>query len=67
MSRRFGRPPIYPFGPMDIGDVVTLDVPTSADVKRVCSNASQYGLRHDRAYTCKTDRATRQMTITRVR
>ena len=67
MSRCFGRPPVYPFGPMDIGDVVTLDVPTSADVKRVCSNVSQYGLRHGRAYACKTDRATRQMTITRVR
>lgn len=67
MSRCFGRPPVYLFGPMDIGDVVTLDVPTSADVKRICTNVSQYGRRHDRGYRCKTDRQTRVMTITRVR
>ncbi len=52
---------------MAVGDCVTLDAPTSADVKRIARNVSQYGRRHDRGYRCKTDRQTRVMTITRVR
>jgi len=30
-------------------------------------NASQYGLRHDRGFTCRTHTKTRIMTVTRVR
>lgn len=63
----FGRPTTYPFAAMDVGESVTLDVPTAADVKRIARNASQYGLRHNRGYRCKTDRDTRVMTVTRVR
>jgi hypothetical protein len=63
----FGRPATYPFGAMAVGDICTLPVPTAADVKRIARNASQYGLRHDRFYSCRTDRATRLMTITRIR
>ena len=66
-SKPFGRPPTYPLGPMAVGDCVTLPAPTGADVKRIARNVSQYGLRNDRYYRCKTDRATRLMTITRVR
>ena len=65
--KRFGRPPTYPFANMAIGDAVTMPAPTAADVKRIARNASQYGMRNDRFYRCKTDRQTRVMTITRVR
>ena len=67
VSNPFGRPTTYPFAAMDVGESVTLDVPAAADVKRIARNASQYGLRHDRGYRCKTDRVTRTMTVTRVR
>ena len=67
VSNPFGRPTTYPFAAMDVGESVKLDVPTAADVKRIARNASQYGLRHDRGYRCKTNRETRVMTVTRVR
>lgn len=64
-SKTFGRPPIYPLGPMAVGDRITLPAPTSADIKRIARNVSQYGLRNDRCYRCRTkDGVT---TITRVR
>ena len=65
--KRFGRPSLYSFPDLAVGESVEVPVPTPRDVKRMCSNASQYGMRHDRAFRCKTDRQTRVMTITRVR
>ena len=65
--KRFGRPRTYPLHQMDVGDCAHMEVPTAADVKRVCRNVSQYGLRYDRFYRCSTDRKTRRMTITRIR
>ena len=62
-----GRPSPYGFPDLAVGESVDVPVPTPADVKRMCANASQYGRRHDRAYRCKTDRQTRVMTVTRVR
>lgn len=67
VSKSFGRPRTYPFHDMSKGDSVTLDAPTPADVKRIARNASQYGLRHDRRYMCRTDPNSRVMTITRLR
>lgn len=59
-----GRPPTYPFRHMVVGDSVTLPAPDRAAAKRICSNASQYGVRHGRFYQCRTaDGAT---TVTRV-
>ena len=58
-----GRPPTYPFAAMQKGDVVTFDAPTPADSKRLARNASIYGLRHRRVYTCRT--IDNVMTITR--
>ena len=64
-SKTFGRPPTYPFGSMAVGDSIELPAPTPADVKRIARNASQYGLRHNRYYRCRTrDGVT---TVTRVR
>lgn len=67
VSKRFGRPPTYPLGPMAVGDQITLPAPTSADVKRIAKNASQYGQRHGRFYRCRTDQKTRVTTVTRIR
>ncbi len=64
-SNRFGRPPTYPLAGMAVGDQITLPAPTSADIKRIARNVSQYGLRHDRFYRCRTkDGVT---TVTRIR
>lgn len=50
---------------MAVGDSFTMPAPTSADIKRICRNVSQYGQRHDRGYTCRTkDGVT---TVTRIR
>jgi hypothetical protein len=60
-----GRPPTYPLRGMALGDSVTLPAPTAADSKRISRNASQYGVRHQRYYQCRTkDGVT---TITRIR
>ncbi len=64
---RGGRPRKYPFADMLVGDAATMPAPTAADVKRIARNASQYGLRYDRFYRCRTDRKTRIMAITRIR
>lgn len=65
IHRHKGRRPTYPFRGMAVGDSVTFDAPTSADVKRIARNASQYGVRHERVYSCATDPTTRIMTVTR--
>ena len=62
-----GRKPTYHFGSMIVGDMVTFDAPTPADVKRIARNASQYGQRNERFYRCRTDLTTRLLTVTRVR
>ena len=66
-ERQWGRKAVYPFGSMAVGDTATFAAPTAGDVKRIARNASQYGLRHDRCYRCRTDTATRLTTVTRVR
>jgi hypothetical protein len=48
---------------MQKGDALTFDAPTPADSKRLARNASIYGLRHQRVYTCRTIDGV--MTITR--
>lgn len=62
-----GRPAVFPFRQMEVGDTFEIPVPTGADVKRVARNVSQFGIRYDRFYRCKTDRQTRIMVITRIR
>jgi len=52
---------------MDVGEVWHVDAPEPADCKRIARNVSQYGVRHDKGYLCRTDRQTRVMTVTRVR
>ena len=64
-ASKFGRPPTYPLGPMAVGDSVEMPAPTSADIKRICRNVSQYALRNDRSYRCRTSGGV--TTITRIR
>ena len=59
-----GRPPTYPFRLMAVGDSVTLAAPTARDAKRILRNASQYGIRHERFYQCRTERDS--VTVTRL-
>jgi hypothetical protein len=67
MNAVIGRPAQYPLLGMKIGDSVTFDVPTGADVKRVARNVSNYNNRYEMFFRCKTDRKTRVMTVTRLR
>lgn len=61
------RPPIYPLGTLDVGGSFTMPAPTHADRKRIARNVSQYGMRHDKGFRCRTDPATLVMTVTRLR
>jgi hypothetical protein len=67
LPRTFGRSLMYPIDKLNIDDTLGIHVPTTADVKRVAKNVSQYGQRHDKGFRCKTNRKTRMMIITRVR
>jgi hypothetical protein len=49
---------------MAVGETVTLPAPDRAAAKRICSNASQYGVRHGRFYQCLTENG--QTTVTRL-
>lgn len=64
-SKTFGRPPAYPLREMAVGDYITLPAPTSADIKRLARNVSQFGVRNDRGYRCRTKAGV--MTVTRMR
>jgi hypothetical protein len=66
-SKKFGRPSTYGLGAMAVGDTVNMPAPTRADVKRIARNTSQYGIRTDTQFRCRTDRATRVTTVTRIR
>ena len=65
VSKTFGRPPIYPLRDMAVNDYITLPAPTSADIKRICRNVSQFGQRNERGYRCRTKDGI--MTVTRIR
>ena len=66
-KKHWGRPPKYPLGDMKVGEQHKLAAPEPADVKRICSNASQYGIRNDKFFRCRLDYATRVLTIERIR
>jgi hypothetical protein len=63
----FGRPSTYGLGDMAVGDAKEFAVSTAADVNRVARNVSQYGIRNNRYYRCKTNRKARITTVTRIR
>lgn len=59
------RPMTYPMADIDVGESVTMPADKPGDTKRIARNVSQYGMRHDKAFMCRTrDGVT---TITRLR
>ena len=65
--KKMGRPPVYPFNTMEIGDTYTVHAPTSKDAKRVHRAASNYSDRHEKGFRGRMDRKTRMITFVRVR
>lgn len=63
----FGKPRTYPIHTLEVGDTVEMPAPTPADKKRIARNISQYGIRHDRWYTMRTNKQTGITTIKRLR
>ena len=48
------RPMIYPMGTLEIGEVATMPAENKGDPKRTSRNVSQYGIRHGKAFKCRT-------------
>jgi hypothetical protein len=55
----------YPMGAMGVGDTATVPGATKSDIKRTCRNVSQYGIRNEKHFICRT--ANGITTITRMR
>ena len=55
-----------PLRALDVGDTIHFEALTKADVNRIHRNVSQFGLRNDRRFRGKIDRATRIITFTRL-
>ena len=66
MSKKsFGRTAIYPMSQMEVGDVAYWPAPDSAAIRNTAKNTSQYGIRHEKQFMCRTrDGITK---ITRIR
>jgi hypothetical protein len=45
---------IYPMGTLELGEVATMPADKKGDVKRTSRNVSQYGIRHGKAFKCRT-------------
>ena len=66
-DKAFGRPAFYPMSKLAVGESATWPAPDSATIKRTTRNTSQYGIRHDMQFICRTDTQRGITTITRVR
>jgi len=44
----------YPMGAMAVGDIATISGATKRDVKRTYRNVSQYGIRNNKCFICRT-------------
>ena len=44
----------YPMGTMAVGDSATMPAANKGDAKRTSRNVSQYGVRHGKAFKCRT-------------
>jgi hypothetical protein len=45
---------IYPMGTLEVGEVATMPADKKGDAKRINRNVSQYGIRHGKAFKCRT-------------
>lgn len=48
------RPMFYPMGTLEIGESATMSAIKKGDAKRTSRNVSQYGIRHGKAFKCRT-------------
>lgn len=48
------RPMIYPMGTLEVGESATMPATKRGDAKRTSRNVSQYGIRHGKAFKCRT-------------
>jgi hypothetical protein len=48
------RPMFYPMGTLEVGESATMPATKKGDAKRTSRNVSQYGLRHGKAFRCRT-------------
>jgi hypothetical protein len=48
------RPMFYPMGTLEVGESATMPAVKKGDAKRTSRNASQYGIRHGKAFKCRT-------------
>ena len=48
------RPMIYPMGTLAIGEIARVSADKKGDAKRTSRNVSQYGIRHGKAFKCRT-------------
>lgn len=62
-----GPKPRTPLATMAVGDVWHVETPASEDSKRLARNTSQHGIRHDKSFVCRINRATRITAVTRIR
>jgi hypothetical protein len=44
----------YPMGTLEVGESATMPADKRGDAKRTSRNVSQYGLRHGKAFKCRT-------------
>jgi len=48
------RPMTYPIGTLEVGESATMPATKKGDAKRTSRNVSQYGIRHGKAFKCRT-------------
>ena len=48
------RPMFYPMGTLEVGEVATMPATERGHAKRTSRNVSQYGIRHGKAFKCRT-------------
>ena len=48
------RPMFYPMGTLEVGESATMPADKRGDAKRTSRNVSQYGIRHGKAFKCRT-------------
>jgi len=44
----------YPMGALEVGESATMPAVKKGDAKRTSRNVSQYGIRHGKAFKCRT-------------
>ena len=67
MRARTRDKPIYPWSIMAIGQTVIWQIGSETEARNIRRNVSQNGVRNNKAFRVKLDRAASTMRVTRVR